>query len=267
MRGLTTICRPIDRSAHTAVEVLRKWMDGEAPQQSTIQLTTVPIYGESCGCEQSLEHMNDKLRAMATERWNMETILTRVSMFSGTMAGVGDEEEASRKIREFVSSWNIRELYLCVDPAICRPGVYGTAEARERSTYPEEMLMMYGSRDGKEYPAEIFRRKDLVPVLQEMRKNAVCLVFCPLYYRNNSLGYVAMDLGEGTGSALYSVLMLLNGALMSLYLQQNIRQYAETIAEMAIRDSMTAMLNRRGYNEKAPAVLQKPGSGGRSSSC
>ena len=255
MRGVTTICRPVDRSARKAVEVLTRWIDGEKPEQNTIQLPTVPIYGQSCGCEHSLEHMGDKLRAMATERWNMETILTRVSMFSGSLAGVGDEKEAVGKIREFANSWNIREMYLCVDPAICRPGV--TEKPPADSPYPEDMLLLFGIRDGREYPSELFRRRDLTPVLQEMRKNALTLVFCPLYYRNHSLGYVAMNLGEGTGAALYSVLMLLNGALMSLYLQQNIRRYATTIEQMAIQDIMTGMLNRRGYNEKAPAIMQE----------
>ena len=31
-----------------------------------------------------------------------------------------DEDEAREKIRYFVQSWGINELYLCVDPAICR---------------------------------------------------------------------------------------------------------------------------------------------------
>ena len=119
MRGLTTICRPVDRSARKAIEVLCRWIAGEVPETDSIILPTIPIYGESCGCAQNFEHMNDKLRALGTERWNMETILTRVSMFSGTLAGVGDEQEAAEKIREFVASWDIREMYLCVDPAIC----------------------------------------------------------------------------------------------------------------------------------------------------
>ena len=33
MRGLTTICRPIDRSARRAIEVLRDWMNGEEPKE------------------------------------------------------------------------------------------------------------------------------------------------------------------------------------------------------------------------------------------
>ena len=253
MRGLTTICRPVDRSARKAIEVLCRWIAGEVPETDSIILPTIPIYGESCGCAQNFEHMNDKLRALGTERWNMETILTRVSMFSGTLAGVGDEQEAAEKIREFVASWDIREMYLCVDPAICREAASGSADR----AYPEEMLLLYGIRNGKEYKPLLFDRRDLVPALQEMRKNTACLVFCPLYYRNRNFGYVVMDHGSGTGAALYSVLMLLNGALISLFLQTNIKNYASTIANMAVHDIMTGMLNRRGYMEQAPAMMEQ----------
>jgi len=253
LRGLTTICRPIDRSARKAIDIISQWIDGNEPAEKLVTLSTIPIYGETCGCSQNLEHMNEKLRMLGTERWNMETILTRVSMFSGTMAGVGDEKEAYEKIREFTASWDIRELYLCVDPSICRD-----VETDAQGTkYPDEMLLLYGIRNGKEYETHLFHKSDLTPVMREMRKNNVCLVFCPLYYRDRNFGYVAMSMGNGTGSALYSVLMLLNGALMSLYLQTNIKRYASTIEKMAVHDIMTGMLNRRGYMEMAPVAMEE----------
>jgi len=254
MRGLTTICRPIDRSARKAIEILCSWINGNPPAQMEYRLSTIPIYGESCGCTQNLEHMNDKLRALGTERWNMETILTRVSMFSSTLAGVGDEKEAGEKIHDFVQSWGIREMYLCVDPAICRET---SSPTKEGELYPAEMLLLYGIRNGREYKPTLFDRRDLVPALQEMRKNTSCLVFCPLYYRNRNFGYVVLELGNGTSAALYSVLMLLNGALISLFLQTNIKNYAATIENMAVHDIMTGMLNRRGYMEQAPGVLDE----------
>ena len=253
MRGLTTICRPIDRSARKAIELLNQWIEGDEPAEKTIVLSTIPIFGDSCGCSQSLEHINEKLRALGSERWNMETTLTRVSMFSGTMVGVGEEGEARERIREFVHSWEIREFYLCVDPTICRD----TEKEGDGSSYPEEMLLLYGVRNDREYNMIPVSTYDLVPALKEMRKNASCLVFCPLYYRERSLGYVAMSLGNGTGSSLYPVLMLLNGALMSLYLQTSIKNSAAMIEKMAIQDIMTGMLNRRGYMERAPVVLEE----------
>lgn len=253
MRGLTTICRPIDRSARKAIEILNNWIEGQEPTEKDVVLSTIPIYGDSCGCIQSLDHINEKLRALGSERWNMETILTRVSMFSGAMAGVGDEDEAHTKIHDFVKSWDIREMYLCVDPSICRD----IKSTNNDKSFPDEMLLLYGIRNGKEYENNLIPTYDLAPVLQEMRKNTTCLVFCPLYYRDRSFGYVAMNLGSGTGAALYPVLMLLNGTLMSLYLQMNIKRSAAIIDRMASHDIMTGLLNRRGYMERAPQVMEQ----------
>lgn len=253
MRGLTTICRPIDRSARKAIEILSNWIDGNDPGEKTVTLSTIPIFGDTCGCIQSIEHINEKLRALGSERWNMETILTRVSMYSSTMAGVGDEDEAREKIHDFIKSWSISEMYLCVDPSVCRE-----AEPQsDHQSYPEKMLLLYGIRNGKEYEPRTFPVRDLTPALLDMRKNAICLVFCPLYYRDKSFGYVAMDLGNGTGSALYPVLMLLNGTLMSLYLQTNLKKSASMIERMANHDIMTGMLNRRGYMKLAPDMLKQ----------
>ncbi len=250
MRGLTTICRPIDRSARKAIEIINNWIEGEEPDEKKVVLSTIPIFGDSCGCSQSLEYTNDKLRALGSERWNMEATLTRISMFSSAMAGVGNEAETREKIHDFVTSWDFREFFLCVDPSICR-----NMDRTDENAYPEEMLLLYGIRGGKRYDLQTFRTADLTPVMQEMRKNTVCLVFSPLYYRDRSLGYVAMDLTSGTGSALYPVLMLLNGALMSLYLQTNLKRSSAIIERMAVEDIMTGMLNRRGYMERAPGIL------------
>ena len=253
MRGLTTVCRPIDRSARKAVEILNSWIDGKEPEEKNIIMSTIPIFGDSCGCTQSLEHINEKLRSLGSERWNMETTFTRVSMFSGTMAGVGNEQEAHEKIQTFVRSWGFREFYLCIDPSICRE----YEQPGDQSSYPERMLLLYGIRNDKPYDYDIIPTCELTPGLQKIRKNAICLVFCPLYYRERSLGYVAMDLGKGTNSALYPILMLLNGALMSLYLQTNLKRSAATIERMAVQDIMTGMLNRRGYMERAPKILEQ----------
>ena len=255
MRGLTTIRRPIDRSAQKAIEILNKWIDGEKPDDPIIHMNTIPVFGDSCGCMKNQEHLNEMLRSLGTEKWNMETTLTCISMYAGSMAGVGDEQEAHQRIQEFISYWNIRDFFLCVDPSVCRE-----SDAPETSggSYPEKMLLLFGMTDGKTYQPTVFSIHNLVPVFDEDRETTLCLIFCPLYYRNRSFGYVGLNPGSLTiGAALYPFLMLLNGALMSLYLQTNIKRYTSTIEQMAIKDIMTGMLNRRGFLEKAPQVMEK----------
>ncbi|MBR5960684.1 MAG: GGDEF domain-containing protein [Clostridia bacterium] len=255
MRGVTTIRRPIDRTAQKAIEILNRWIDGEKPAENVVHMNTIPVYGDSCGCMKNQEHLNEMLRNLGAEKWNMETTLTCISMYSGSMAGVGNEAEAYQRIQEFIRYWDIRDFFLCADPSVCRET---GGEENVSESYPPEMLLLYGMSDGKTYEPVLFATRDLIPVFEDKREATLCLIFCPLYYRTRSFGYVALNPGSLTnGAALYPFLMLLNGALMSLYLQTNIKRYTGTIEQMAIRDIMTGMLNRRGFLEKAPAVMEK----------
>ena len=259
MRGLTTINRPVNMSARKAVEILNTWIDGEEPQEKTVILPTYPVFGSSCGCNQDIGDIVEELRTLVSEKWNTEAALIRISLLSGTMAGVSSEEEARKEIRDFTEALDIGEFYLCADPAVCRDiEVSGSG-----ISYPEEMLLLSGVRNGIPCEADLFPTRDLIPGMNQDRENPVCLVFCPLYHRDQSMGYTAMNLGNGTGAALYPVLMLLNGALMSLWMQTNSRRSASTIERMAVHDIMTGLLNRRGFIKQAPALLEQARSEGR----
>lgn len=256
-RGVTTISRPIVRAARVSMSLLHDWMEGREPRKATCLLPTYPVYGDSCGCSQNPERMNRKLRALLSAGCEAEAMLSRASMFFSRLTCVGDEDEAREAMREFTTGWGIHELYLCVDPAICRGNeVDKSLYPGSTDGYPPDMLLLYGVRDGVEYPPALFRTEELLPEPWLSRNGTVTLVFCPLYYRGCSFGYVALELGTGTGPALYSILMLLSGTLTSLYLQANLRKSA-AMFEMTIHDVMTGLLNRRGYLEQAPAVLEK----------
>lgn len=262
-RGVTTISRPIVRAARVSMSLLRDWMAGRAPRGATRLLPTYPVYGDSCGCHQDPERMNRKLRSLLSAGCENEAMLSRASMFFSRLTCVGDEDEAREAMREFTAGWGIRELYLCVDPAICRGNeVDKSLYPGSADGYPPDMLLLYGVRDGVEYPPALFRTEELLPEAWLSRDRAATLVFCPLYYRGCSFGYVALELGTGTGPALYSILMLLSGTLTSLYLQANLRKSA-AMFDMTIHDVMTGLLNRRGYLEQAPAVLERAREEGR----
>ncbi len=253
MRGMTTIRRPIEESARKAIEILKAWIEGEEPREKNVILSTELVFGSSCGCVQDMAHINANLYALVSEKWDSAEKLIRISMLSGTMAGIGSVTEAHEKFQDFISALDIDEFYVSVDPAICRE----TDAADKSFSFPQEMLLLYGVRKGKHYDSVILPKNALVPVLQQERDEPVCLVFCPLYYRDRSLGYVAMGFGNGTNSTLYTVLMLLNGALLSLFMQTNNRRSASMIERMAVHDIMTGLLNRRGYMKQAPVLLEQ----------
>ena len=104
------------------------------------------------------------LRNLGTETWNMETTLTCISMYAGSMAGVGDEQEAHHRIQDFIRYWDIRDFFLCVDPSVCRET---DREETDRGSYPDEMLLLYGMTDGKTYEPVLYSTHNLVPAFSE----------------------------------------------------------------------------------------------------
>lgn len=259
MRNLTTILRPIDKSAQKAVEILNAWIDGVKPREKTVILSTEPVFGNSCGCRQNLESINEKLGNLVTEKWNMEAALIRISLLSGTIVGVTDETEARESIQNLTKALAIREFYLCVNPAICR----GDETLNIQTAYPDKMLLLYGIRNGEPCHPDIIPTNSLTPGITQTRDSATCLVFCPLYYRDQSMGYVAMELGNTTSTALYPVLTLLNGALMSLYMQTSNKRATSIIKRMSLHDGMTGLLNRQGFMEQSPVSLEQARSEGK----
>ena len=183
MRGLTTVRRPIDQSARKAIEILNAWIDGEELQEKNVVLSTELVFGCSCGCVKDVARINAALYSLVSPKWDNEENLIRINMLSGSMAGISSETEAYEKFRDFITTLDIGEFYVCADPAVCRE----TAIADSNISFPPEMLLLFGTRNGKTYDSVIVPTYELVPVLQE-QDEPVCLVFCPLYYRDRSLG-------------------------------------------------------------------------------
>ena len=97
--------------------------------------------------------------------------------------------------------------------------------------------------------------------MNQARENPACLVFCPLYHRDQSMGYTAMNLGNGTGAALYPVLMLLNGEGIEIpkpvwyevfvtYMGEN-GQAAFALVQQLRQDGIRADLDHCGRSLKA----------------
>jgi len=152
MRGLTTIHRPIDMSARKAIEILNTWIDGNEPQEKTVILPTNPVFGSSCGCNQDLAKTVEALRSLVSEKWNTEASFFRISILSGAMAGVSNEAEAREKIHTLTEALDIRDFYLCADPAICRD----IETPDTNASFPKEMLLISGMRNGNPCEADLF---------------------------------------------------------------------------------------------------------------
>ena len=110
---------------------------------------------------------------------NMRRLFKKL-VFVCLLVVFGEKTVCHAHLPEYVSSdrpwwvFNTFEKWEVVNDTICGEGVQWNFFFLNGNTV---------TLNGKEYKPVLFDRRDLVPALQEMRKNTSCLVFCPLYYR------------------------------------------------------------------------------------
>lgn len=255
-RGLTTIRRPVRNAGELAVNTLINWIANGRPEETCQLLPTQPVYGESCGCVLDGNRASSYVRLLSDERRHAEQSLLQAAAFFGSLAGVSGEKEAGERITAFAENWGAQEMYVCVDPAFINSAVHGRVSA-----YPQEMLQLSGWGCGTAALQRRFPTNQLLPRLDEERDHPLALVFSPLYYTDKNLGYAVFDVDHATGYALYSLLTLLSGALMSLSLRSTVRAYAAALENMSIHDVLTGLYNRRGYEQVVPPVFDKARAG------
>lgn len=250
-RGMTTILRPVEKAGAETVRVLCDWMEGHLPQARQVRLPTEIIYGDSCGCPAKQSISRRYVRALGAEHQVMERAMRHTSSFSNELADVPTAQAAGEVLNRFAVSWGMKELHVCVDPDFLKE-----SRSALRMGFPEQMMLLADHGPERCSAQRLFDTRQLLPALYEEHPRSLALAFCPLYSIQRNFGYVVLDLEFATTLALHPFLAILGSGLMSMYLQSTVRTYAQALEQMSQHDTMTGLLNRRGYEQEAAMMLR-----------
>lgn len=250
-RGMTTILRPVKKAGEETVRVLCDWMEGHPPREKQVRLPTEIIYGDSCGCPLKQSISRHYVRALGDEHQAMERALRQTSSFSNELADVLTIPAAGEVMNRFAASWGMKELHVCVDPNFLKE-----SQRAPQMGFPEKMLLLADHGAERCSGQRVFETRRLLPMLEEEHHQSAALAFCPLYCMQRNFGYVVLDLEFATTLALHPFLAILGSGLMSMYLQSTVRAYAQALEQMSLHDTMTGLLNRRGYEREAALMLR-----------
>lgn len=250
-RGLTTIRRPVLEAGELAINTVMDWIANGRPDGDKITMPTELIYGESCGCPMEPERGAACVKMLSEERRLMEKVLRQTTEFTTTLSSVSTQRMAGEQLTGFARSWYAKEMHVCVVPT------YMSGETEEfPETYPDEMLLLSGWSDGKEAMQQRFQTSELLPRLNEERDEPVALVFAPLHYMENNIGYLVFDVEHVVSAVLPSLLLLMSSSLMSLYLRSTVQVYMNTLERISVHDPLTGLHNRRGMQQLMPPVFE-----------
>lgn len=260
---ITTIRRSTETIGSMAVDVLHNAFWNRPVEHSQV-LETKVVYGQSCGCNKDMTDVQKPFidHLLASKR-ELSNDFFKASYFYNIFSGVSSFVQFRERFLPYVEESQYEELYVLIDetlfmPSATQPGAPAMPPPTQDATgYPPTMKMVFGYNRGTLYGETTFSTSRLLPQIIGTELSARQLVFCPLHYQEKCFGYVAFDPAHANDFSLHTLMVNLGAAMENMSLHMTISAYADALEKMYIRDSLTGLLNRRGYMQYAAKLYEQ----------
>ena len=250
---LTSYVRRNFRLGALGVQKLYQMMSGETCALTQTERIGV-ITGETCSCGVDLDYLRHQIRVEEKlddfrtifRTSNMGVQITRQETLDGCMEAILQNTYLIRDIQEYY-------LCLCEDweggGALEKPSEY------RRSGFPYHMLLKI-LQNGRErmVVTKPFPAAKMLPRLHEERSHPATFFFSPLHHDDRFFGVSVTCFGErlDTYDTLYCEwIALVNTALEFVRMQNYLKRFNNRIYLSSIRDALTGLYNRVGYDKFA----------------
>ncbi len=245
--------------------LIRLWAGEDVPYFNHTKAEC--IYWESCGCQSKLEvdlrkhiknHIMNELEASAFE----EQILT----LEYELLNCKTVKEMSKLIPKCIPVMRCDAMYLVVDDHMNdfkkQTDYYSKWLIQDNrfhvQGYPERMNIEFVYEDGKSVECAGRYLDGLFPTF-EYDKGGTDFLFMPLHFRNKTVGYFvirnAVYLMEK--QYLFKVMSVLTSAMENLHEKEKLEYMNHVLADMSIKDAMTGLYNRLGYQQLACRMFEE----------
>lgn len=251
---LTTVRRPVREAGREAVRLLdQKLKGGKPPEWTTMQDEL--IIGQSCGCRQTDNAQRERtVRLLYRQKNELFNEYARANGLAKRMSGTHSYADFKSRMAEYVSEQRIDQLFVAVMDSAMEPSDSALTDADVASRqYTSVMRLVYGVKDYIQLPECSYETEKLFPPCFAPDSAAIF----PLHADGRNFGYVAMPLEQATHFSVYTLLPSLGNTLENMRLHATIREYAVALERMYVHDSLTGLLNRRGYMKYAEDMYKE----------
>ncbi|MBO5302888.1 MAG: GGDEF domain-containing protein [Lachnospiraceae bacterium] len=263
---LTTVGHVREEVGYKCMELLLALWKGEEIERFHYTDTTC-IFRESCGCakDNSIDHEQN---ARDQVIYGIETadFDEQILSLEYELMGCRTIKEMTDWIPKCVTSANCDAMYLVLDEHINdfrkNEGDYDRdfleTEAFRESGYPDEMLVEFAYADGQNLTKDGQKIHSLFPFF-EHPESGKDFLFMPLHFRNRAVGYFVIRNGVYLMAKqyLYKILNTLTSAMENLHKKEKLEYVNQVLADLNIKDFMTGMYNRFGYQKLAQKLFEE----------
>ncbi len=239
--------------------LIRLWAGEHVPRFSHTKAEC--IFGESCGCQSKLE-IDIRKHIKSRIMYEIETtdFEEQVVALEYELLNCKSVREMSNLIPKCIPSMRCDAMYLVLDDHMNdfrrQADYYNQRLIHDESFhiygYPERMNIEFCYENGKSGNCEGKSIESLFPTF-EYETGGTDFLFMPLHFRNKTVGFFvirnAVYLMEK--QYLFKVMTILTSAMENLHEKEKLEYMNQVLADMSIKDSMTGLYNRLGYQQLA----------------
>lgn len=257
--SITSVGRGWDELGYRCMEHLLKKIEGNSVPKEVLIPSTM-VVGESCGCHPEENELDEVKREAAYEEIMGNVVFNHhFRDIYKVIRKVKNRELANRAIENVFaedSKFEGDNFAVCLNDDFFASAYEGKKLRTEGYSTKVETLCCF--KDGRSNPVQYFEHKSLLPPIYGEKEEPTLYIFAPLHIEAESFGYVCFidNLGVFKNYDLYNWTQYLNQYLEQI--RQNIRMESmnERLTELSVRDVLTGVYNRTGYEIKALPYLQ-----------
>ena len=259
---LTSVDRGWETRSYQAVGSLIELMDGGPDFVDRVYNSTFDK-GESCGCSLGEEghRLQQEARRRAflipVERTIFDWHLIDIDESLATIKTLDSMHAAFAGLFETDHSYEGDDFFICLDKRFVgsmNNGISGSSEG-----YSEEIDVVYGMEKGKTVARHNMAVKDLIPCYDPEADQAAVYLFLPLHVDAECLGYYVSKNHLNLIKDYYSNSLIRHLASGLGRARQNImlETLNKLLSDISVRDELTGLYNRMGYEKIAIPYLDE----------
>ena len=263
---ITTVSHIREEVGERCAELLFRIWNGE--DQPRFHYTgTECIFWDSCGCraggeQREREYLKNQIMyGIETSRFEDEVLSLEYELMK-----CGTVREMVHCIPHCIPSLKCDAMYLVLDSRLDafknqKAGHYNARLVENEGFlvrgYPRRMKVRFAYENGRVLDVEDMEITDLFPTF-DAPEGGTDFLFLPMHFRDWTVGYFvirnAVYLMEK--QYLFSVVKTLTNAMENLHKKEKLEYMNQILSELYIKDSMTGMYNRLGYQKLAETYIR-----------
>ena len=271
--SITTLKTPIESIGGRAVRYIHEIIRGVEVKDNSVLYGDL-VMAESCGCGGNNLHMHNCMSSEKNYQYELDTAkdnFTDINLMGEDLIGASTLDDFLNGIREHLCLLlDYSDFYLC----LCED--WDTIGQNEDSEDMPYIKVGYSKNMTIELEMEnqiykeshiTFPVEDMLPALQEENETMRTFFFVPIHFKDRCYGYAVLTYGDQVkifDFTYRSWARNINNTLEFVRVQNNLRWCYNRLDQVSVRDALTGIYNRRGFDRYAEdiynscIVRQKP---------